>query len=209
MSNSLHIKNELAQSASANVQDELARLQDPRSWVRLQKYMDIDGVIVRDYIAGGTEVAARVRERTGKVMDVALMTVDALTNLRHSETKVDGREWDAVPTPAASKIAYRTREFGFGMGKEQGTKLPCVLITPVSYFYRTNESWAGELPVENALPDWLVRLAPGVYQTDGRDYDAIAEELLLCGFIELDSLSSYHDEQIALSINAAHDENNL
>lgn len=209
MSTSTRIKNELAQTASTNVQDDMVRLQDPRSWTRMQKFKDGEGVTIRDYLAAGTDVTARVRERDGKIIEVSLMTMASLDRLHHKETYVKGRLWDEGQTTDTSRATIRGREFCFGMAKTQETGLPRLLISPSAYFKRTGEAWVQDMPIDTLLPSWLKKKAPGVYQTDGREYESVAEALIECGFTELDALAVYHEEQILLSISAAAAQNAL
>lgn len=205
MSTTQRITSELAQTASANIQDDMVRLQDPRAWTKIQKFKDADGVIIRDYVAKGTDVSARVRERNGKIVDVALMTHDTLNKLRQKEAHVAGRLWAEGQTSDTSRATVRGHEFAFGMSKIQEAGAPCILITPATYFQRTGETWPHDTPLHDLLPSWLKKKTPGVYQTDGRDYESVAGALLDSGFIELDALSSYHQTQILQAMNASPD----
>lgn len=209
MSTSMRIKNELAHTASTNVQDDMVRLQDPKAWKRVQKFRDAEGLTIRDYFAAGTDVTARVRERGGKIIDVALMTMESINKIRHRDSFVKGRLWDVGQTEDTSRATLRASEFAFGMAKTQDAAAPCLMITPVVYFRRTGQAWEQDHTIEHLLPSWLKKKSPGVYETDGRDYESIAEELIDCGLIELDALSDYHEDQVLLKLSVSHDDTGL
>jgi hypothetical protein len=179
-----------------SVDNALSTLAKPEAWIRLRRFREND-MIVRDYAAIGTTIAARVRSQHGVITDIAIMPYQTLEDLYLDEIYSPGRPWNQAGASDNTKN-LKPQEFVFGMSTHQPESEKCVLITPATYFERTGNLWPTLLNIQKLLPSQLEHKTPGTYQIKGEDFEAIKDLLIHAGFIEADPLSFYHQESIEL-----------